>query len=394
MKQSKTYGAILLKVKWVYKYLPVFVFVIIMIIPMLFVNFEQDKISSTENRTLANFPQIFDENGNYVLTKDGFEAWLNDNIGFRDELILTNAFFSEFILNKPADIKVQYGKDDFFYYTQGSNMEIAYGTYELTEEMLLKIADSQQRMYDALKEQGIDYVLTLPPSKVSIYPENIYGSLTVRETPADILADYLQDNTSVPVIRLKDALLDAKTEQRVYYKTDTHWNDRGMYVAYQKIIEDLYQFGFIEKEPEPVPVSAEEIEYKGDLANMLPNMKYMDGEEEVSLTVIQPSAVLTQPDTLNEIMESRQFLSSINTTTGDEEKESILIYCDSMMATGSISSYLSENFNNMDIYRFSSLYLSQIHMEDILKIKPDIVMVGMTERSILYLADESVDHSL
>ena len=29
----------------------------------------------------------------------------------------------------------------------------------------------------------------------------------------------------------------AKTRERIYFQTDTHWNDRGAFVAYRELIE-------------------------------------------------------------------------------------------------------------------------------------------------------------
>ena len=41
-------------------------------------------------------------------------------------------------------------------------------------------------------------------------------------------------------IDLRPALFDAKTRERVYHLTDTHWNERGAFVAYRQIIDALH----------------------------------------------------------------------------------------------------------------------------------------------------------
>ncbi|HKB13250.1 MAG TPA: hypothetical protein VKD69_21445, partial [Vicinamibacterales bacterium] len=38
------------------------------------------------------------------------------------------------------------------------------------------------------------------------------------------------------VVDVRPALFEAKARERIYQKTDTHWNDRGALVAYQRII--------------------------------------------------------------------------------------------------------------------------------------------------------------
>jgi hypothetical protein len=41
------------------------------------------------------------------------------------------------------------------------------------------------------------------------------------------------------VLDLRPALLTAKAGERLYHRTDTHWNDRGAYVAYAAIVGAL-----------------------------------------------------------------------------------------------------------------------------------------------------------
>jgi hypothetical protein len=38
-------------------------------------------------------------------------------------------------------------------------------------------------------------------------------------------------------VDLRPALFEAKTRERIYHRTDTHWNDRGALVAYRMIID-------------------------------------------------------------------------------------------------------------------------------------------------------------
>ena len=43
--------------------------------------------------------------------------------------------------------------------------------------------------------------------------------------------------TDVQVVDVRPPLMEAKQRERVYYLTDTHWNDRGALVAYQRIVD-------------------------------------------------------------------------------------------------------------------------------------------------------------
>jgi len=45
-----------------------------------------------------------------------------------------------------------------------------------------------------------------------------------------------EENPEIQLIDVRRELIEAKKNQQVYYKTDTHWNQRGAFVGYSKII--------------------------------------------------------------------------------------------------------------------------------------------------------------
>ena len=55
------------------------------------------------------------------------------------------------------------------------------------------------------------------------------------ETRTDALVRYLGDHSTVPVLDLRHALHAAKIAERIYHRTDTHWNDRGAFAASQAL---------------------------------------------------------------------------------------------------------------------------------------------------------------
>ena len=53
---------------------------------------------------------------------------------------------------------------------------------------------------------------------------------------------HLKAHSKLTVVDLRPAVADEKTRHQVFYRTDTHWNTRGSYVGYTKIIEALTRF--------------------------------------------------------------------------------------------------------------------------------------------------------
>src|SRR5436309_183016 len=58
----------------------------------------------------------------------------------------------------------------------------------------------------------------------------------------DQVVDWLRTRSRVPVVDLRDDLRQAKAHERVYHRTGSHWNERGAFVAYQRVIEALRQW--------------------------------------------------------------------------------------------------------------------------------------------------------
>ena len=88
---------------------------------------------------------------------------------------------------------------------------------------------------------GARYVLVIAPNKESIYPEYLPPWIGPRVGPTrlDQLMSSLKSATDLTVIDLRGAVLADKSASILYYKTDTHWNTRGAYVAYREIMRVL-----------------------------------------------------------------------------------------------------------------------------------------------------------
>ncbi len=86
----------------------------------------------------------------------------------------------------------------------------------------------------------------------------------------DQLISHLQHYSTLKILDLRPALLEAKKIRPAYYQTDTHWNDWGGYIAYREIITHL-QRHFPSIRPRSLEnFQFEQAEFKsGDLALML-----------------------------------------------------------------------------------------------------------------------------
>jgi hypothetical protein len=126
---------------------------------------------------------------------------------------------------------------------------------------------------DWLAAQGIPFVLVIAPDKQTIYPESLPRALRKRakeETRLDQLIAALRANTDIQIIDVRPALCEAKERDRLYDHTDSHWNDRGAYVAYTAMMNELSrQFPQLTPMARDAFSDAETIKPGGDCARLV-----------------------------------------------------------------------------------------------------------------------------
>ena len=166
----------------------------------------------------------------------GLSAWFDDHFGFRSALVRWYGESRLFVLGVSPAAMVVKGDDGWFFYGEDQSME-DYGNVEpMTPAALANWRDAVVRARGWLAARGIPYVFTIAPDKHVVYAEDVPPGI-VRVggvSRADQLFTTLQDLGVA--IDVRPSLFEAKARERIYQKTDTHWNDRGALVAYQRII--------------------------------------------------------------------------------------------------------------------------------------------------------------
>lgn len=360
------------------------------ILPVLTMNRVPGKISESENRHLADFPEIFDKDGNLApKLQSNLRAWFNDNLGFRSELVKFSSSFHYYVLKRSTGGDVEIGADGWLYFAKGNNVDIARGYYpNFDEEMLERICCQQLKIQEKLNNQGIEYVLVLPPSKVSIYPEFIQSrDDSVVRTPDDILADYLEEHTAIKVVRVKDALLEAKSSGQLYFKNDTHWNEYGAYIGCSRIIEDLNRWGMVEHGV--AEVSFKEGTHYGDLANMLGNADLVETEPCLKSVITNPAAQKNASEEKYDAVRNLSLAGSVHLYENEEVLgPKILMYGDSMFGAWHTTELLAESCSELVF-----IWSYEMRQDLIDFVKPDVIIFEMAERNLNSLITKSEEFS-
>ncbi len=365
-------------------------FGVIIIIPFSSTDFLGGKVSETEKRQLAPFPVSYSE-GKVDVSRSAVENWIGDNIGFREAFVKTYTVVKNKLFGLSTSPLVLPGKGGWYFYTADHNIEIALGTYPLDESDLALIAKYQQAISDYYHSVGKEYILMLTPSKASVYSEYLpMADETVENTPVDMVADYLREHTDVIVYNSKNDLLKAKSEGQLFHKTDTHWNDRGSYCVYKGLFKTMKEHGILSGEP--IDVTFEDGEYKGEFSAMLGNINLLPPEKAPFAQWNQTFETVTDGEqfasvTAMQIARNPSLGCSVLKNDNINDGKILQIYGDSQIDVfRKIPCYLAEHFSEVFNYAIRNVSTTVDEIAN-----PDIVVFSCSERYIKNLLTVPAD---
>jgi len=272
-------------------------------------------------------------------------AWLDyfgDHFGLRRALIRAHALMSVEVLHVSPSPTVILGRDRWLYYADDSALEDFQSAVPMTVDELETWRRSLVDTRDWLRSQGIAFVFMVVPDKHVIYPEHMPRSLRRlhSEYRGEQLVSYLQSHSDLCIVDTRQGLLARKETERVYSTTDTHWNDRGVYVGYEAL---LHSAGRLVPALAPLPRSAftpvERDEPGGDLAAMI---GLQDVLREPALNLdprVRRRARLVEPADLHEGYEVARAVTEV---PGSSLPRAV-IFRDSFMS--GLLPFLSEHFS-------------------------------------------------
>ena len=189
-----------------------------------------------ENRELATFPRVDGSWTSIAALPDAFSLWFDDHFGFRSRLVRWYGDVRLSGLRVSPSTTVVTGQHGWFFYGDDMAVEDFANVEPMTPGALANWRAAILRARDWLQARGIAYVFTVAPDKHVIYADEMPVTLARvgNLSRADQLFTALQDTDLA--VDMRAELFDAKTRERIYQQTDTHWNDRGALVAYQQII--------------------------------------------------------------------------------------------------------------------------------------------------------------
>lgn len=200
------------------------------------------KVSLQENRNLEKRPPLPRNWGALVSFPAAFEAYYKDNFGFRKLLIQAHTVFKTKALKQSPNRKAIIGRDGWLYFA-GEDESFQKYQPPFSAAELRDLTSTIERRKVGYEKNGTRFFILVPPDKQSIYPENLpEPQLTWSKTNLyDQLLRHFTAHSSFDVfVDAKGPILsEKKTGAKIYYQTDTHWNDRAAWQAYLAVMARL-----------------------------------------------------------------------------------------------------------------------------------------------------------
>lgn len=207
------------------------IFVIVILAPVIFFNFTPNTISEIDNRMLAENP--FLQEGD--LTQN-IENYVNDRIGFRDEMILAYTVLNDFLFDKMEHPSYTYGEEGYVF---GAGLTI----YEEYNQYHITFVDMIEKIQKYCEERDVPFLFVFNPAKPAIYEDKIDKGVNYSREWVHSFVNELEkrginylDNTET----MKELRMNGIDGFNKKYDAN-HWNDIGAFGGTKKIQERIQE---------------------------------------------------------------------------------------------------------------------------------------------------------
>lgn len=314
-------------------------------------------------------------------TKQYYKYFTKCYYGRDIAIFLYNTFVFKITGQSPVPNKVLIGKDNHLFlcdYGIYNSINDYQGCIQLSSDELKSIYVFLETFTKWCDTRGILCYWVIAPDKQTIYYDKLPDSiLQFSKTTADQIVEYLSSK-NIPLIDLRPKLIEEKQKHvELFYKTDSHWNKLGAYLAYSYIIKVLSTNIKILK---PVEIDIQNIKYSepvsgGDLYRMMGVVHY---PFFYNVKIEYPVTYTTEYQE-----QTVSFPKIIITRSRNKKLPKLVMYHDS--CADLLKPLLSNNFSEA-YYIFDYVWKTkQIDTNMIEKIKPDVVLIEIIERYWKYI---------
>lgn len=299
--------------------------------------------------------------------------YLQKNTKFAD-----NIFIERFNFTYGHSLRWIQGKDDFIFLGDKYEKTIRKLTLSIkpTEKEIISLTKNFKEITTEASRHGTKVVLLIAPDKARIYSNYLPDELHVSKIRyIDFYLSELTKNKELIIYDPEDDLLEITNniDEKLYYRTDSHWNLKGAYIAYTGLLKKLGM--------NPVQVSFESVNslHGGliDIAELKDENIHFHNDDTFKIQFIQQTSIQCISKGLtNEAFGNNE--DCINSLAPIDKK--VWVIGDSFSAA--LRDYLTASFKKVNFVGHWNEQLPILSKElSEAKEKPDIVIIIKVARS-------------
>jgi len=324
-----------------------------------------------KNTGVKKVLSLFDDIKNYAKK---FEKYYTDNFILKPKMFEAYCFIQSNIFNANSiSGKVVEGEEGWLFVGDDYSKSIkeSKNIINFQEEELTLLQKKLKSWKSWFFKNKIDFYIGVPPNKLSIYGEFLPITKNTSQPKKAEQLSLLCNKLGVNHINMLEGVV-SNTNERLFPKSDSHWNDTGAYLGYKNLMGKMQlEYPQLEIIPKDQITEKMKIAQEQDLSRML--LKKVE-EEVTTYKLKNPKAkkvenrLAPKGNRANPKTYELRFKSDVNDLK-------VLIFRDSF--SNALIKYISESFGE-------SVFIWNIKLdkEIILQEKPDIVISICVERSI------------
>ena len=217
-----------------------------------------------DKSSLSPMPALIENNKINTKYTSQFDDFYTDQFSFRTYLITAyNQIYAQ-LFRQSGNDNVIVGKEGFLYFEE--TMDDYLKVNQLSDYDLLRLNEVLRIQQKYLKTEGIMSHFVIVPNKATIYPEFMPSLVNPIGSQSNL--DRIREmEMSMSFIDLKEELMKQKaiSNDLLYHRQDSHWNNIGAAIGYDLIMRSLGKESLKLTQQQTVVKK----DWQGDLARML-----------------------------------------------------------------------------------------------------------------------------
>jgi hypothetical protein len=309
--------------------------------------------------------------------------------------VIKNRFATRFALRQPlikvagvikvealgvtSSTSVVLGADGWLFFADDGSLDIFRRTAPLSPAQLEQWRQLVDRWARISADAGARLVLVIAPDKPTIYGDFMpaWATQLAPESRLDQLTAALAGRDDIDLVDVRPALRDARRAGLpVFYRTDTHWNQLGSYLATRELARTLARRfpGVIVPPPIARPVILPVLG-GGDLARFL-GIADRVGDQDVWLAPQLGHAATVRSRATQTITRDIVFEDEVSSTCPGAPIARALVLRDSY--GNAMIPHLAELFRDA---RY--LWTTKLHPDQVRAPRPDVIVIEIVERHLM-----------